>query len=162
MIGDESQSEVDDGEYAITGGAGGRDGSGVTGALVRDVVGAWRFGDPFAFGGVEEAATLGACKGREADFGRGGGVVLRGTLLVDRCIDLSVPFSLPGASHGGRDEVGRGKPSVHTRLVFHVRIEGITYRRILRGHRVPLCSTNQTRTFPHPASPPTAHATDSE
>ena len=34
MIGDESHSYVDEGEYASTGGAGGREGSSVTGALV--------------------------------------------------------------------------------------------------------------------------------
>ena len=118
MIGDESHKDVEEGEYAITGGAGGRDGSGVTSALVCDGVGAWRFGHPFAFGGLEDVETLGAWRGSEADFGRGGGVVLRGALLVDRCIDLSVPLNFPGTSVGRREEVGRGKPSVHARLVF--------------------------------------------
>ena len=94
MIGEESHKEVDDGEYAITGGTAGRNGSGVTAALVWEVVGAWRLGDPFAFGGVEHAATRGACRGREADFGNGGGVVLReladykGQELIDGVLDV--------------------------------------------------------------------------
>lgn len=76
MIGDESHRDVDDGEYASTGGAGGREGSGVTGACAWDGDGTCRVLCPLALGGGE--VTLGACSGSDADLGSGGGVELRG------------------------------------------------------------------------------------
>ena len=55
---------------------GGADGRGCSGATDALALGAWRWlGPPFAFGEVD-AGTLGAWSGSEADFGRGGGVVL--------------------------------------------------------------------------------------
>ena len=81
---------------------GGADGRGCSGATDALVLGAWRWlGPPFAFGEVD-AGTLGAWSGSEADFGRGGGVVLRGP-----CAWGMVVFTGFKGGRGGCKE-GRG------------------------------------------------------
>lgn len=52
-----------------------------------------------ALGGVEVVAGCrGTCSGSEADFGSGGGVMLRGAQLGVRCTDRSVPLDFRGES----------------------------------------------------------------
>lgn len=67
-----------------------------------------------------DVGTRGACSGSEADFGNGGGVVLRVDLLIVRCAVRSVPLSFAVGSVEGRcsvvdgDVKGNPKPLYET------------------------------------------------